>query len=357
MTSHHDKVQKYDLIKYTVSGIFLILFCAFISLYFFENSMKDVKMIINGRVYAARTIQNTVGEFIENNDIPFNEQFDYITTPLNAPLDVEDTNSFVIKNAVPVKLIHDGIEKEVMTYVETIGDLLEENGVKLYENDRIDMYTPETKVVSGMTVNVIRVTLDVEIIRSPIPYKVKVVENPTIGQNEFNTINKGEYGEHGLMFEIKYENGVEVSRETKLNEVIKPVVDEVIERGTIPVKTIQGTGETFLYSKMVVMEATAYTLDPAECGGKLPGDPLYGITRSGLPAERGLIAVDPSVIPLFTKVYIETAEGHFIDYGMSIAADTGSAIIGNRIDLYMEEKSEALLWGRRDVRVYFVYEN
>ncbi|MBN2882649.1 MAG: hypothetical protein JXN10_03915, partial [Clostridia bacterium] len=86
MTTHHDKVQKYDFIKYTVSGIFLILFCAFISLYFFENSMKDVKMTINGTVYAARTIQNTVGEFIEDNDIPFDQNYDYITAPLNAPL-------------------------------------------------------------------------------------------------------------------------------------------------------------------------------------------------------------------------------------------------------------------------------
>ena len=357
MTVHHDKVQKYDFIKYTVSGIFLILFCAFLALYFFENNMKDVKMTVNGRVYAARTIHETVGDFIENNQIPFDEKYDYITTSLNKPLDTETQNSIVIKNAVPVTLIYDGIQKQVMSYMDSIGELLDENGIELYENDRIDMYTPETPVVSGMTVRVVRVTKDVELIRSPIPYKVKVVENPTMGQNEINLINEGEYGEHGLISEITYEDGVEISRETILNEVIKPVVNEVIERGTIPVKTIQGTGETFLYSKMIVMEATAYTLDPAECGGKEPGDPGYGITRSGLPAERGLIAVDPDVIPLFTKVYVETADGTWIDYGMAVAADTGSAIIGNRIDLYMEDKDEALRWGRRPVRVYFVYEN
>ena len=52
------------------------------------------------------------------------------------------------------------------------------------------------------------------------------------------------------------------------------------------------------------MTATAYTLDPAETGGKEPGDPAYGITKSGLPAEPGIIAVDPDIIPLFTRVYI-----------------------------------------------------
>jgi 3D (Asp-Asp-Asp) domain-containing protein len=272
------------------------------------------------------------------------------------PLEIDKSNSFEIKTAFPVTIIHDGVEKQVMTYRETIGEVLEDNGIPLYEYDRIDKYTPETGIVSGMTVKVVRVTKDVEVVRSPIPYKVKVVENPTIGVNEVNVLTEGEYGEHGLVNEITYEDGEELSRTTILNEVIIPVTHEVIERGTIPVKTIQGTDETFLYSKVLEMDATAYTLDPEECGGKEPGHPLYGITRSGLPAARGRIAVDPSVIPLFTKVYVETVDGRFLDYGMSVAADTGSAIKGNIIDLFMEDKAEALRWGIRPVKVYFVYE-
>lgn len=357
MTAHHDKVQKYNLIKYTIAGIFLLLCSAFITLYLFENNMSDVRVTLNGTVYAKRTINETVGEFIEKNNIPFDGAVDYIDVSLDETFDPENKTAFVIKNAVPVTLIHDGIELEVMTYKNNIEEVLEENGVMLYEYDRIDKYTPETEVVGGMTIQVVRITKDVEVIRSPIPYKVKVVENPTMGMNERNLLTKGEYGEHGLVSEITYEDGKEVYRETILNEVIKPVVHEVIEMGTIPVKTIQGTNETFLYSKVLTMTATAYTLDPAECGGKEPGDPGYGITKSGLPAEPGVIAVDPSIIPLFTRVYIETADGSWVDYGMAVAGDTGSVIQGNIIDLFMLDKSKALSWGRREVRVYFVYEN
>jgi 3D (Asp-Asp-Asp) domain-containing protein len=356
MTAHHNKVQKYNLIKYTVAGIFLLLCCTFITLYLFENNMSDVRMTLNGTVYAKRTINTTVGEFIEDNNIPFNDAHDYIDVSLDETLNPESRTSFVIKNAVPVTLIHDGIETEVMTYKGSIIEVLEENGVMLYEYDRIDKYNPDTEVVGGMTIKVVRVTTDVEVTRSPIPYKIKVVENPTMAVNERNTLAYGEYGEHGLVIKVTYEDGVEISRETTLNKVIKPVVHEVIEVGTIPIKTIQGTNETFMYSKVMTMKATAYTLDPAETGGKEPGHPAYGITKSGLPVEHGIIAVDPDIIPLFTRVYIETADGTWLDYGMAVAADTGSAIQGNIIDLFMWEKADALRWGRRTVRVYFVYE-
>ncbi|MDX1359484.1 MAG: 3D domain-containing protein, partial [Clostridia bacterium] len=200
------------------------------------------------------------------------------------------------------------------------------------------------------------VTKDAETIRSRIPFKIHVVENPTKGQNERSLIQEGEYGEHSLMTEITYEDGVEVSREVIVNEVTREPVNEVIEVGIIPVKTIPGTNTTFLYSKVLTMSATAYTLDPAECGGKEPGDPGYGITKSGLPAEPGVIAVDPDVIPLFTRIYIETADGSWVDYGMAIAADIGSAIQGMEVDLFMWDKSEALRWGRRNVRVYIIYD-
>ena len=93
------------------------------------------------------------------------------------------------------------------------------------------------------------------------------------------------------------------------------------------------------------MVATAYTAGP-ESTGKSPGMPGYGITYSGMRVRPGVVAVDPRVIPLGTYLYVE-------GYGYSIAADTGgSAISGNRIDLYMERLADAYNWGRRTVKVY-----
>jgi len=71
---------------------------------------------------------------------------------------------------------------------------------------------------------------------------------------------------------------------------------------------------------------------------------LRGTTASGLPVGPGIIAVDPNVIPLGTRVYVP-------GYGEAVAADTGSAVKGNIIDLWMPSTSQALQWGRRTVTI------
>ena len=90
------------------------------------------------------------------------------------------------------------------------------------------------------------------------------------------------------------------------------------------------------YKNVLTMEASAYL--PSDGGGS-------GITASGIPAGYGVVAVDPWVIPLGTRLYIP-------GYGEAIAADTGGAIRGNKIDLCMEDYASCMQFGRRFVDVY-----
>lgn len=89
--------------------------------------------------------------------------------------------------------------------------------------------------------------------------------------------------------------------------------------------------------EILVMEATAYTMSSEE-------GTADGITATGTKVHRGVVAVDPQVIPLGTRLWIE-------GYGEAVALDTGGAIRGKHIDLYMDTEEEALRWGRRKVRV------
>ncbi|MFR4777963.1 MAG: 3D domain-containing protein, partial [Finegoldia magna] len=89
--------------------------------------------------------------------------------------------------------------------------------------------------------------------------------------------------------------------------------------------------------RTITMRSTAYTSDPAENGG-------YSTTAMGTAIRYGVAAVDPRVIPLGTRLYIE-------GYGYARAEDTGGAIKGNRIDLVFGSKSQSNNWGRRTVRV------
>lgn len=89
--------------------------------------------------------------------------------------------------------------------------------------------------------------------------------------------------------------------------------------------------------RTITMRSTAYTSDPSENGG-------YSTTAMGTEIRYGVAAVDPNVIPLGTRLYIE-------GYGYARAEDTGGAIKGNKIDLVFGSKSQSNNWGRRTVRV------
>ena len=108
--------------------------------------------------------------------------------------------------------------------------------------------------------------------------------------------------------------------------------DEVLE----PVEVVETPQGYLDYSESLNMEATAYL--PTAGGGA-------GIPAMGIPATYGIVAVDPDVIPLGSRVYIP-------GYGEALAADTGGAIYGNRIDLCMEDYYQAMDFGRRNVTVF-----
>ena len=119
-------------------------------------------------------------------------------------------------------------------------------------------------------------------------------------------------------------------------EAPQPKVEEM-SAISAPVVPMVNTGYGNVpYKAVYTMEATAYI--PSDGGGS-------GITASGIPAARGCVAVDTSVIPLGTRLFIP-------GYGIAIAADTGGAIYGNRVDLCMDTYGEAMAFGRRTVEVY-----
>jgi 3D (Asp-Asp-Asp) domain-containing protein len=110
---------------------------------------------------------------------------------------------------------------------------------------------------------------------------------------------------------------------------------------SIDSKTPSRTTPTNIVKEFTV-SATAYT---AYCEG------CSGITKTGIDLRNDsslkVIAVDPNVIELGTKVYVE-------DYGYAIAGDIGSAIKGNKIDVFIPTTSEALEWGRKTVKISII---
>lgn len=167
-----------------------------------------------------------------------------------------------------------------------------------------------------------------------IPYEVKYVFNRDLGQGRIQKVQFGVDGEIKRVYDVSHVDG----------KVVKTLVSE--ER-TEPIPAVFHMGKpssraisrgTYTRAKIVEMDSTAYTPD---AGLRRP---TY-TTRTGTRAEYGVIAVDPKVIPLGTLMYVE-------GYGFGIAEDTGGAIKGNKIDVCIEDREEAMAWGRKKVKVH-----
>ncbi|MGE7766960.1 LysM peptidoglycan-binding domain-containing protein [Peribacillus sp. NPDC096540] len=106
-------------------------------------------------------------------------------------------------------------------------------------------------------------------------------------------------------------------------------------------KTVSNSESTNQSSieKEITVRATAYTADCQGCSGTT----ATGIDLKANPDAK-VVAVDPSIIPLGSKVYVE-------GYGYATAADTGSAIKGNRVDIFIPNEQDALNWGVKNVKM------
>ena len=131
-------------------------------------------------------------------------------------------------------------------------------------------------------------------------------------------------------------------------EVDKQLLEEEVDRLHLKYedckrskKSIEATRSSSRGRLLGTFEATAYT-DDVESQGKWVGQ-----TASGMKPQVGVIAVDPKVIPLGTKLYVE-------GYGNAIAGDTGGVIKGKRLDLFMNTNEECYVWGRKKVKVWKV---
>ena len=169
-----------------------------------------------------------------------------------------------------------------------------------------------------------------------LPSGITISESGAITLSENDTNKK-------LLSEVvnntlsKVENVEDMKGLTEGEAVEEPeFVEEVAQVNSVADYGMPSYDDGSQYASVMAMEATAYL--PTDGSGA-------GITAMGIPATYGVAAVDPSVIPLGSRLYVP-------GYGEAIAADTGGAIYGYKIDLCMESYEEAMNFGRRTITVY-----
>lgn len=170
-----------------------------------------------------------------------------------------------------------------------------------------------------------------------IPKKTIFEDDPETEAGEEKVLDEGEDGKKVKIIKITFHYGEEYSREIVSVETTPPK-DKKILRGTkIVWRTLDTPDGSIQYWKRIRVYATHYD-------SRCPG--CNETTAIGLRAGKGVIAVDPSVIPLRTKLYVP-------GYGVAIAGDTGGAIKGNIIDLGFDD-AKTSGWTARFVDIYLL---
>lgn len=271
-----------------------------------------------------------------------------------------------ISRAFPVLIKADGKQVKVNLASGTVADALDKAVITIGPDDEISSPL-NTPLKAGMAISISRITYKERTVKETVKYKTIKKEDSSLytGQSKIET--KGVNGESNVTYKDKYVNGKLKESVNIKSEVIKAPVDEVLivgtkERviGTDGVRLASGIRTiSYLtppddlildgnvptsYSRMLVGTASAY------CGG--------GITSTGRSAMNGYVAVDPSVIPYHTKMWIVSNDGAFV-YGYASAEDTGGFVAwsGDRstiCDLYMESYDMACSFGRRSVTIYIL---
>ena len=245
---------------------------------------------------------------------------------------------------------NNGVVKTYKTSCKTVKELLSDLKIKV-DDDDIVIPDLDTELKSEGKISIIKV--DVKVIEKEVeaPFKTIKKKNKELTHKQSRILIQGVNGKNKVKCKEYYAGDKLIKEEVIHVETLVKPIDQVFEEGTKDVFT-NDRGD-FTARKAIKMVATAYEAGPRSTG-KRPGDKGYGITASGARAKRGTVAVDPRVIPLGTKLYVKSLTPGVPDYGFAIAQDTGGAIKGNKIDLFMDTVWECLQFGRRPVMVYIL---
>lgn len=245
---------------------------------------------------------------------------------------------------------NNGTVKTYKTSCKTVKELLSDLKIKV-DDDDIVIPDLDTELKSEGKISIIKV--DVKVIEKEVeaPFKTIKKKNKELTHKQSKILIQGVNGKNKVKCKEYYAGDKLIKEEVIHVETLVKPIDQVFEEGTKDVFT-NDRGD-FTARKAIKMVATAYEAGPRSTG-KRPGDKGYGITASGARAKRGTVAVDPRVIPLGTKLYVKCLTPGIPDYGFAIAQDTGGAIKGNKIDLFMDTVWECLQFGRRPVMVYIL---
>ena len=247
----------------------------------------------------------------------------------------------------------------------TVGQLLEKLSLTIGEKDVVSADL-DADICNDMAIAIDRHETNVYTETKIIPHETEKKDNSKLDKGTEKVTTEGVDGEILRTITETYINGVLVNSELTSEEVVKEAVTEIIEVGTkvaapaptpstnssssskpsTPVNTpnangkggvyTDSNGNSYEYLYYIDVIATAY------------GYSAGSVTATGKKVAKGMMAVDPKIIPYGTRCYVT---GSYGDMGVLVAEDCGG-FKGNRIDIFLGDDYSCIQFGRRSMRVY-----
>ncbi|MFC4811886.1 3D domain-containing protein [Paenibacillus sp. GCM10023250] len=311
---------------------------------------------MNGRETIVSTKQWVLQRLLDEQAITIGPH-DKVSMPLDGS--ISDGDRIVIDRAIPLTVKADGKARTLYTTVKTVQAAIDQADIEVRSLDKV-FPSSEAALEPNMTITVTRIDKKYSETSYDVPFTVVKKNDPKLEAGKQKLVRQGQQGKVVKRYETVFADGVPVSQTLVEKVTPKPAIDKVVSIGTMRpeprvmmlsaeagASTYTKRGVTFNAKKVMRnFTLTAYSAGVASTG-KSKGHPEYGITASGTRVQEGrTIAVDPKVIPIGWWVYIE-------GIGFRRAEDTGSAVKGNKIDVYFDSESYADRFGLK--RGYTVY--
>lgn len=245
---------------------------------------------------------------------------------------IQDGSVIQVVRGIPFTVIRGEETKEYKSAKETVGAALKDIGIS-YNKKRV-YPEPKEELRAGMKIYVLSRGEELDFAEASVDIPVKYEEDHSVLFGNENVTHPGKEGKQTVVSKkVKNKDGSHSVKELTRKVILEPEA-KVIRKGmAMSVYTPEGYKR---YTKKMRAEATAYVAT----GNR---------TSIGLVPYEGIVAVDPRVIPYYTKMYIP-------GYGIAMAGDTGGDIVHHRIDVFFNSYNKAIQWGRRHVDVYILAE-
>jgi uncharacterized protein YabE (DUF348 family) len=305
--------------------------------------VRAVPIVVDdvGIPFVVRTTAATVGEALRQAEITI-----YLGDRVVPSLGSEVSTGLrvTIQRSVPVELEADGRTFRTRTRGDTVADALSEMRIGVSGRDRVEPAL-DTELYDNIKIDITRVREDIEVEEQIAPFDTVYVADANLPIDTQQVVNSGAEGITRTRYRVRYEDGQEVSRVLEDTWVAQEPAERVIAYGQqiTPQTITTADGQQITYWRHIRMYASSYSANTA---GVATTESYYGRTFTGDVMRHGVVAVDPAVIPLRSRVYVP-------DYGFGDALDTGGAIRARRIDLGYDD-SNLVMWNRW-VDVYLLW--